>query len=100
MVKRSRLQIYLDVLKAIRDGIEKPTRIMYQTRLSWSILKVALSSLERQGNIKTDEVALGRYRRASKVYRITKKGESALKYFEQGEDLFRLEEADLPDALA
>lgn len=100
IAKRSRLQIYLDVLQAIKEGTEKPTRIMYRTRLSWGILNVALSSLERQGNVEAVDVASSRRGKARKVYRITQKGESALKYFEQCEELFKLEETDFLDTMA
>jgi len=100
LIAKRRLQIYLDVLRAINDGTEKPTRIMYQARLSWGILNDSLSSLVRQGHVEAVEVALHKRWRSGKIYRITQKGESTLKYFEQGEDLFRLEEANLSNIMA
>ena len=33
--KRSRLQLFIDVLRAIEKGESKPTRIMYKSNLSW-----------------------------------------------------------------
>ena len=47
--KRSRLEIYLDVLKAIERGNEKRTRIMYCTNVSWNPLMRVLSALKKQG---------------------------------------------------
>ncbi len=34
--RRSKLEITLDVLKAVRDGVDKPTRIMYVANMSWN----------------------------------------------------------------
>ena len=96
MAKRSRLQMHLEVLRAIKDGTEKPTRIMYRTRLSWSILNDILSSSVRQGNIEAVDVTSGRRGRADKAYRITQKGENALNYFEQCEYLLVQEKCDYP----
>ena len=87
--------MYLEVLRTIREGMEKPTRIMYRTRLSWSILNDILSSLVRQGNVELD-ASTGRRGRARKVYRITQKGEKTLNYFEQYEPLLMLEKSDYP----
>jgi hypothetical protein len=33
--KRSRLEIYLDVLRIVSQGEKKPTHIMYKANLSW-----------------------------------------------------------------
>ena len=33
--KRSRLQLFVDILRAIEKGECKPTRIMYKSNLSW-----------------------------------------------------------------
>ncbi len=35
MSRRSILDIYFDVLEAIGKGIDVPTRITYETNLSW-----------------------------------------------------------------
>ena len=45
MLKRSRLEVYFDVLKAIGEGVDKPTRIMYKANLSWNTLEDALATL-------------------------------------------------------
>ncbi len=45
--KRSRFEVYCDVLRAVRKGIDKPTRIMYAANLSWNTLEDALAKLQR-----------------------------------------------------
>jgi predicted transcriptional regulator len=73
--KRSKLQIYLDVLKAIKKDTHKPTRIMYRTNLSWNPLMKILDSLIDQELIIAQES--DRHTR----YHITEKGRNVLEYF-------------------
>jgi predicted transcriptional regulator len=73
--KRSKLDIYLDVLKAIRRGTHKPTRIMYRTNLSWKPLMEVLGSLSNQGLITVEIEG------SHKFYQITEKGKNVLQYF-------------------
>jgi len=74
--KRSRLEIYLDVLKVIRQGTHKPTRIMYRTNLSWKPLMKILDSMLDQGLIyKAEE---GKHI----TYNIADKGRNVLEYFD------------------
>jgi len=75
--KRSKLEIYLDVLRVIKKGTYKPTRIMYRTNLSWKPLMKVLDSLLEQGFIviiKKDN---------HKIYKITEKGKNILNYFDR-----------------
>jgi predicted transcriptional regulator len=77
MSKRSRLQIYFDVLEVVERGTSKPTQIMYGTNLSWNTLNKVLtvlitSQFLRQENTKT-----------SKRFYITDKGKSALAYYQK-----------------
>ena len=55
MVRRSRLEIFFDVLAIIARGVSKPTRIMYKTNLSWTSMQTTRpagpTSLAR-GNVK------------------------------------------------
>ena len=81
MSKRSRLEIYLDVLQSIRSGVYKPTRIMYNTNLSWNPLQEILQSLIAQELIVMNEMG------NRKNYEITEKGITALKYFKQAKEL-------------
>mgnify|MGYP001069781437 CR=1 FL=1 len=79
--KRSRLQICLEVLKAIKKGTQKPTNIMYKCNLSWIPLMEILNSLLAQELIK-----ISNYDKR-KVYEITERGLNVLRYFEKVEDL-------------
>lgn len=74
--KRSRLEIYLDVLKVIQQGTHKPTRIMYKTNLSWKPLMKILDSMMDQDLIHKAED--GKHT----TYGIAEKGRSILEYFD------------------
>ena len=83
MGKRSRLEIYYDVLEAINSGTYKPTRIMYKTLLSWNMLNEILKPLIDNGFIRTEERDNSRRR-----YYVTDKGIDALSYYKKSiEDL-------------
>ena len=75
MLKRSRLEVYFDVLKAIGEGVDKPTRIMYKANLSWNTLEDALATLANREFIV--EKRIGNSRR----YSLSIKGQSALEHF-------------------
>ena len=74
MVRRSRLEIFFDVLAVIERGVSKPTRIMYKTNLSWTSLHDVFDTLIEGGFILEEVVA------TSKRYSITEKGQNALAY--------------------
>ena len=75
--KRSRLEIYLDVLRVISRGNSKPTRIMYSSNLSWKPLKEMLESLIKQDLIRVES------EKKAKRYYITPKGLRVLGYFKK-----------------
>jgi predicted transcriptional regulator len=74
--RRSKLEIYLDVLKAIGAGSEKPTHIMYKANLSWVVLRGCLQNLKEQGLVVESSVDDGRT-----VYHLTNKGFELLNQF-------------------
>jgi predicted transcriptional regulator len=98
-MRRSRLEIYLDVLSVIHEGEDKPTRIMYHSNLSWQQLISVLTQLEVQGLITEDAIeAEGsrrrkRDKRSKKSFNITPKGISVLKYFR---DMNKMIEIEVP----
>ena len=55
MVRRSRLEIYFDLLKVVENGVIKPIRIMYKTNLSWKTLHEILSVLVSKNSYKKEE---------------------------------------------
>ena len=74
MVRRSRLEIYFDVLAVIERGTNKPTRIMYKTNLSWTSLHEVFETLINGGFVREEK------KKNSKRYYITDKGKRALSY--------------------
>jgi len=89
--RRSKLEVYLDVLWTIKNGTTKPTRIMYESNLSWKPLQRTLNSLAFQGLVAEYEPKENRDRRTTTCYELTQKGENVLKYFKRAEDLLELE---------
>ena len=75
MVRRSRLEIYFDVLKVVKNGIIKPTRIMYKTNLSWFSLQKVFNAMISGGFIREERL------KKAKRYYITDKGRRALSYY-------------------
>jgi predicted transcriptional regulator len=50
-MKRSALEVEIDILRAIFNGQHKPTRIMYACNTNWIPLKSILNALLKQGAI-------------------------------------------------
>lgn len=90
--RRSKLDIMLSVLSIVKEGVDKPTRIMYATNLSWNSLKEVLGSLVNQGLLREMEV-LGS-KRLRKRYEVTAKGVNALSYFEGASELLDIREIE------
>jgi len=87
--RRSRLDIMLNVLLAVKDGVEKPTRIMYATNLSWKPTQNILNDLVRQGLIR--ELSSEKEKRTKSRYVLTEKGEEVIRYFEKAKDLLAID---------
>lgn len=79
--RRSKLEITLDVLRAIAGGEEKPTRIMYKTNMSWEPCKAILESMMAQGCVVVEDTS-DKDRRSNKKYTITEKGMNVIRYFD------------------
>lgn len=88
--RRSKFEIYIDVLTEIKNGIVIPTRIMYGANLSWKPLQRILKSLVSQGLVIEHAKSEGD-KRTKKVYEITDKGENVLQYFNRARGLIELE---------
>ena len=76
-MRRSRLEICIDVLQIVNRGCHKPTRIMYKSNLSWIPLCEVLNFLISQGALMMKEKG------KKKEYYVTEKGKEILKYYEQ-----------------
>jgi predicted transcriptional regulator len=92
--RRSKLEIYLDVLKVIKEGTTKPTRIMYGANLSWKLLQGILNSMVGQDLIEEIDVSESRDKRTNKIYQVTTKGDSVIRYFDRAKGLIEVDEPD------
>ena len=81
MTRRSQMEIYIDILKAVADGKRRPTHIMYRANLSWTRLKKYLDFLMSQGLLREtlDDGAT--------IFAITPKGKDVLGYFKRIESV-------------
>ena len=73
--RRSRMETYCDILKAIAAGAEKPTHVMYKANLSWTVMQSYLKSLEGRGLVMSQETE------GKKTYRLSDRGFQLLKQF-------------------
>jgi len=90
--RRSKLEIYLDVLQVIKEGTTKPTRIMYGANLSWKLLQGVLESMVMQDLIVEVDQSESRDKRTNKVYLVTTKGDSVIRYFEKAKVLIDVDD--------
>jgi len=80
----------LNVLSAVREGVDKPTRIMYAANLSWKPTQRILRALVKQGLLR--EIEDTGSKRTKKRYEITERGAKVVKYFDRAKTLIELEE--------
>lgn len=78
---RSKLEVYIDVLWAIDNGINSPVRIMYSANLPWKSTLTILQNLVSQ-NLVREEIATNKRDKRSKTkYYLAQQGKSMLRYF-------------------
>jgi predicted transcriptional regulator len=73
--RRSELEIKMDVLQVVSQGIDRPTQIMYKANLSWLALQENLKALVARSFLQEEN--LGPRRR----YELTQKGFEILRTF-------------------
>ena len=83
--RRSKLDIHLEVLKAVRKGVDKPTRIMYAVNISWNPVRKILDSLVDKGLLSVNENIVGN--RVKRRFEITERGISVLTFFNGAKEL-------------
>ncbi len=76
-LRRSHLEIRMDILSCVKAGIEKPTQIMYKANLSWTALKEHMTVLENGDLIRA--VEYGNRRR----YELTEKALGVLMSYQK-----------------
>jgi len=77
MTRRSQMEIYIDILKAVAEGKRKPTHIMYRANLSWTRLKKYLNFLMNQDLLQEN------LNDGAVVFSLTPKGKDVLGYFKK-----------------
>jgi len=75
--RRSELEIKMDVLQVVSQGIDRPTQIMYKANLSWVALQDCLKSLVGKSFIREEN--MGSRRR----YELTQPGYEILRTFQK-----------------
>lgn len=76
-MRRSMLEIQIEILRCINQGVEKPTRIMYACNINWIPLTKVLGSLSEQGAIEK------RANSSRDEFYITEKGRTILEYYDR-----------------
>jgi predicted transcriptional regulator len=75
LMRRSHLEIFCDILRAIGSGADRPSTIMFKADLSWEVLQSYLRTLQSQNLIEASESD------AKRTYRLSQKGYDILKQF-------------------
>jgi predicted transcriptional regulator len=83
--KRSRLEMSMEILEAINNGNNKPTRIMYKCNLSWNPLQEILGFL-----VDRNLVVIKKMKKFNR-YETTVKGVRVLGYFRQIQETVSIE---------
>ena len=83
MARRSKLELYIDVLTSIKKRLSKPTNIMQDANLSWKSLQRILGDMCEQGFVIVVEEKSKRKRdrRSSRLYELSSKGLDLLSFF-------------------
>lgn len=77
-MKRSKLAIYLDILKVLaHTGPLKLTHIMYNANLNCTVLRKQLNFLIKEGLVENRTI------KQNKVFSVTQQGLTVLKYFRE-----------------
>ena len=92
--RRSKFEIYIDILDEIKNGVNIPTRIMYSANLSWKPMCSMLDSLVKQGFVE-DIYSEEGDKRTKVHYKITEKGDNVLMNFNRVKEFLKVEKAPL-----
>lgn len=78
--RRTRLEIYFDVMMALNHGNNKKTSIKHAANISWQTLNEILGSLISQGLVEEIKSLHWRDRRIRTYYDFTARGENMMSY--------------------
>jgi len=90
IIRRSKLEIFLDVLSVIKSKRKNSTNIRYGANLSWKMLQRTLDSMVDQNLIREVYTRDGQGNLTIKTYEITQKGENFAEYFKKAEELIKI----------
>ena len=84
-MRRSKLETYIDILKVVREGTHKPTKIMYKANLSWKPLMNNLEFMIKQGLLRKEKDGV------HTTYYITDNGKEILGYLDEAMTLVKIQ---------
>lgn len=93
--RRTRLEMYFDVLMAMKRGNNNKTSIMNAANISWKTLNEILGSLMSQGFVEEVKTLQWRDRRIKVYYDFTARGEKMMIYLRYHNEI--LDEIDLKE---
>jgi predicted transcriptional regulator len=76
------MEVELDILRAINEGVDRPTRIMYRTNLSWSVMQSFLVILESRNLVQAKR------ENGRTLYFLTEKGNNLLSTYDSVKSQF------------
>lgn len=74
-LRRSKMEVKIDIMQAIAEGAGRPTHIMYRSNLSWAVMRSFIKSLESQGLILSSQID------GKKSFVLTEKGGRVLQTY-------------------
>jgi predicted transcriptional regulator len=84
MMRRSRMEVFMDIMKVAAVGKIRRTHIMYRANLAWTVLKEALQVLEERGILRTES-------KGHEIYiSLTEQGFKTLRQFSEIENAFSI----------
>jgi predicted transcriptional regulator len=93
--RRSKLEIYIEILSQIQGGTVIPTRIMFGANLSWKPLQKNLKALFEKELIIECAVEADD-KRTKKAYKLAEKGVNVLNYFNKAKEILEMD--SIPNA--
>lgn len=89
MARRSRFEMYVDILTEIDSGTILPTNIMFGTNMNWNSLKRTLDKLKAQGFI--EEQPIEGNNKSKKGYILTERGDNVLNYLKEANKILAVD---------
>lgn len=78
--RRSKLDLYFEIIQAINTGNSRVTHIMREVNMSYKPLKEMLDSLQKQDIVEVLDAVHFKDKRTSVYYKLTRKGENIYRY--------------------